>query len=255
MNNPLMGKVALVTGASRGIGAATARAFSEEGVSVLLAARTEREIDALAKEINAAGGSAIAAVVDVRNYEDLARAVKRCIDELGGLDIIVNNAGVIDPISHMADSDPESWALSADINYKGVYFGMWAVLPHFLEQGSGTIDTVSSGAAHGPMEGWSHYCGAKAGAHMLTRCAHKENSEKGLRVFGLSPGTVATEMQIKIKASGINPVSQLDPNVHIDPSWPARAIVWLCTEAANEFCGEEVSLKDENIRQRIGLHA
>jgi 3-oxoacyl-[acyl-carrier protein] reductase len=253
MNNPVMGKVALVTGASRGIGAATARAFADQGISVLLAARTETEINELASEIKLAGGTAIAQVVDVAKYEDLARAVKRCIDELGGLDIIVNNAGVIDPISHLADSDPHSWALAADVNYKGVYFGMRAVLPHFLAQQGGTIVTVSSGAAHGPMEGWSHYCSAKAGAHMLSRCAHKENADKGVRVFGLSPGTVATEMQVKIKASGINPVSQLDPTVHIDPSWPARAIVWLCTEAADEFCGEEISLKDEKMRERIGL--
>ena len=105
------------------------------------------------------------------------------------------------------------------------------------------------------MEEWSHYCGAKAGAHMLTRCVHKENAEQGVRVFGLSPGTVATDMQVKIKASGINPVSQLDPAVHIDPSWPARAIAWLCTPAADQYCGEEVSLKDDAVRAQIGLDA
>lgn len=254
MSSPIEGKVVLITGASRGIGAATAREFAKEGASVMLAARTEGEIDAIAAEINAAGGKAIAEVVDVAIYEDLERAVQRCRDELGGLDILVNNAGVIEPISHMSSSDPEQWAKTADINYKGVYFGMRAALPHFLEQAGGTIITVSSGAAHGPMEGWSHYCGAKAGAHMLTRCAHKENGEAGIRVFGLSPGTVATDMQVKIKASGINPVSQLDPNVHIDPSWPARAIVWLCTDAADDYVGEEVALKDEKIRQLIGLN-
>ena len=192
-------------------------------------------------------------MVDVSIYKDLERAVQRCIDEWGGIDIIVNNAGVIDPISHMADSDPELWAQTADINYKGVYFGMRAVLPHFLANKGGTIITVSSGAAHGPMEGWSHYCAAKAGAHMLTRCAHKENGDKGVRVFGMSPGTVATEMQIKIKASGINPVSQLDPGVHLDPSWPARAIVWLCTAEADLYLGEEIALRDEKVRQLIGL--
>ena len=253
MGTAIKGKVALVTGASRGIGAATARVFAQEGVSVLLAARTGREISLVADEINAAGGQAVAEVVDVSKYDDLERAVKRCMDDLGGLDILVNNAGVIEPISHMSTSDPEQWAETADINFKGVYFGMRAVLPHFLDQAAGTIITVSSGAAHGPMEGWSHYCGAKAGAHMLTRCAHKENSEAGIRVFGLSPGTVATDMQVKIKASGINPVSQLDPDVHIDPSWPARAIVWLCTDAANAYLGEEVALKDEKIRELIGL--
>ena len=122
-----------------------------------------------------------------------------------------------------------------------------------LDVGGGTIITVSSGAAHGPMEGWSHYCGAKAGAAMLTRCVHKEMADQGIRSFGLSPGTVATEMQVKIKASGINPVSQLDLDVHIDPVWPAKAIAWLCTDAANEYLGEEVSLKEQSIRDQIGL--
>lgn len=253
MSTSIKDKIVLITGASRGIGAATAREFAKEGALVMLAARTAHEISSIADEINAAGGKAIAEVVDVANYQDLERATQRCKNDLGGLDILVNNAGVIDPISRMSSSDPEQWAKTADINYKGVYFGMRAALPHFLEQGHGTIITVSSGAAHGPMEGWSHYCGAKAGAHMLTRCVHKENSDQGVRVFGLSPGTVATDMQVKIKASGINPVSQLDPNVHIDPSWPARAIVWLCTDAADAYLGEEIALKDEKIRKLIGL--
>lgn len=255
MNEELLGKVALITGASRGIGAATAREFAAQGAAVLLVARSVDEIEQLAREINDAGGSAIAARADVSEYADLERAVAFCKETLGGLDILINNAGVIDPISHLATSDPGLWAQAADINYKGVYFGMRAALPHFIQQRAGTIVTVSSGAAHGPIEAWSHYCGAKAGAHMLTRCAHKENAQYGIRVFGLSPGTVATEMQVKIKASGINPVSQLDPSVHIDPSWPARAIVWLCTTAANDYCGEEVSLKDDATRERIGLIA
>ncbi|MGR8946644.1 MAG: SDR family oxidoreductase [Gammaproteobacteria bacterium] len=253
MEKYLQDKVALITGASRGIGAATARIFSSLGARVLLAARSSAEIDALAAELDPSGKNAIAETVDVSRYEDLALAVERCTMELGGLDVLINNAGVIEPISRMVTSDPDQWALAADINYKGVYFGMRAALPHFVEKGAGTIITVSSGAAHGPMEGWSHYCGAKAGAHMLTRCAHKENAEHGVRVFGLSPGTVATEMQVKIKASGINPVSQLDPSVHIDPSWPAQAIAWLCTAEADEFCGEEVSLKDAAMRIRMGL--
>ncbi|MEM7466231.1 MAG: SDR family oxidoreductase [Pseudomonadota bacterium] len=253
MEQQLADKSVLITGASRGIGAATARYLAEQGARVMLLARSVQEIDELSKKLNDEGYSTLAQTGDVAAYAALDGAVARCIDEFGGLDILVNNAGVIAPISHMATSDPDSWAMAADINYKGVYFGMRAVLPHFLEKRSGTIVTVSSGAAHGPMEAWSHYCGAKAGAHMLTRCVHIENHQHGVRAFGLSPGTVATDMQVKIKASGINPVSQLDPSVHIDPVWPARAIAWLCSADADEFCGEEVSLKNEDTRARIGL--
>ena len=88
---------------------------------------------------------------------------------------------------------------------------------------------------------------------MLTRCVHLENKGRGLRVFGLSPGTVATDMQRAIKASGINPVSRMDFASHAPPEAPARAIVWLCTDDAAEFAGEEISLRDPDMRARIGL--
>ena len=122
-------------------------------------------------------------------------------------------------------------------------------------QGSGVIVNVSSGAATSALEGWSHYCSSKAAALSLTRCADREYADKGIRVVGMSPGTVATEMQDAIRASGVNPVSQLDPSVHIPAEWPARAIVWLCTEDAAEFAGTDFSLKDDAGRRRVGLIA
>jgi len=87
----------------------------------------------------------------------------------------------------------------------------------------------------------------------LTQCADKEYGDKGVRVIGLSPGTVATDMQVAIKRSGINPVSQLDPTVHISPDWPARAVAWLCTADAAEFSGADFSLKNEEGLRRVGL--
>ena len=103
------------------------------------------------------------------------------------------------------------------------------------------------------MEGWSQYCSATAAALSLTRCADKEYRDKGIRVVGLSPGTVATDMQVAIRASGINPVSQLDPSVHIPADWVARAVAWLCTEDAAEFAGTDFSLKTDEGRRRAGL--
>ncbi|MEO1468180.1 MAG: short-chain dehydrogenase, partial [Pseudomonadota bacterium] len=91
------------------------------------------------------------------------------------------------------------------------------------------------------------------GCAMLTRVTHREVGGRGIRVIGLSPGTVATEMQRVIKASGINPVSRLDWDVHIPADWPARAILWLCGPAGDRFAGEEVSLRREEIRREIGL--
>jgi NAD(P)-dependent dehydrogenase (short-subunit alcohol dehydrogenase family) len=122
-----------------------------------------------------------------------------------------------------------------------------------IARGGGTILTVGSGAAYRPLEGWSAYCTAKAGALMLTRAVHLEASGAGVRAISLSPGTVATDMQARIRASGINPVSRLDWSEHIPPEWPARALVWMCGAEADAFLGEEVSLRDPAIRARIGL--
>ena len=251
----LNGKTALITGASRGIGAATAAALAAEGASVVLAARTTDQIEANAAAIREAGGQAIAVACDVSRYADLEAAVNLCQESFGSLDILINNAGVIEPISRLADSDPEQWGHAADINYKGVYFGLRAALPVMQAAGGGTIVNISSGAATGALEGWSHYCSAKAAALSLTKCADVECRDQGIKVVGLSPGTVATDMQVLIKASGINPVSQLDPGVHIPADWPAKAVVWMCTANMDEYLGMDISLRDEDVLKRIGLTA
>lgn len=253
MTSTLDGKTAIVTGASRGIGAAAARQLAADGVSVLLAARTSSEIEDVAQDIRNHGGTAQTVTCDVSSYPQVAAMVARCKQDFGRVDILVNNAGLIDPIARLGDADPDEWAKVADVNYKGVFFGLRAALPEMAAQGSGTIINISSGAAYGPMEGWSHYCSSKAAAAMLTRCADKEYADKGIRVVGLSPGTVATDMQVSIKTSGINPVSQLDPSVHIPADWVGKAIVWLCADGADEFAGQDFSLKSDEGRARVGL--
>ncbi len=249
----LDGKAAIVTGASRGIGAATALELAKHGVRVVLAARTLDEIEAVATVIREAGGTAVAVACDVSRYDDVVAAVTRCQEAFGGLDILVNNAGVIEPIGRLAEVDPEQWGRATDINFKGVFHGLRAAIPVMVGQGGGVIVNVSSGAAVRAMEGWSQYCAAKAGALSLTRSLDLEYRDQGIRVVGLSPGTVATEMQVLIKASGLNPISQLDPSAHAPADWPARAIAWLCTGDAAEFDGGDVSLRDDNIRRRVGL--
>lgn len=253
MSQALSGKTAIVTGASRGIGAAAARELARQGARVVLAARTLDAIEQISTEIVHSGEQAMAIKCDVSLYEHLQTAVKLAIDTWGSVDILVNNAGTIDPIARLADSDPQAWASVVDINLKGVYNGIRAVLPHMEKQGSGVIINISSGAATNALEGWSHYCATKAAVLSLTQCVHKEYAQNGIRCIGMSPGTVATDMQLSIKQSGINPVSQMDFSQHIPPEWPARAIAFLCTEEASPFSGTDFSIKTEEGRRLVGL--
>lgn len=254
MKASLNEQVIAITGASRGIGATTARHLAGFGARVVLGARSIAALESLAKEINEADGKAIAMKLDVTRFSDMEAFVERARKQFGKIDVLINNAGTIDPIARIADSDPEAWSRVADINYKGVYHGLRAAIPRMLEQDhGGTIINLSSGAATSALEGWSHYSSTKAAVLMLTQCAHKEYGGQNIRVVGLSPGTVATEMQTTIRESGINPVSKLDPSAHIPPEWAARAIEFLCRDGAKEFAGGDFSIKNDEGRRRAGL--
>lgn len=244
------GKTVMITGASRGIGEAAARAFAEAGANVVLVARGQ---DAIAELAGAIGDRALAIPCDVSKYWEVERAVQAAENTFGSVDILVNNAGMIEPVAHLATIDPADWDRVIDVNLKGVFYGMRAVLPGMIARGGGTILNLSSGAATSAIEGWSHYCTSKAGVLMLTMMGDKENRDAGVRVIGLSPGTVATEMQREIKASGVNPVSQLDWSVHIPPEWPAQTLVWMCGSGADGYLGQDISLRDEGIRRAVGL--
>ena len=149
-------------------------------------------------------------------------------------------------------SNPRSIGQTGAATRSG-HHGIRAALPRMVTQGAGTIINISSGAATGALEGWSHYCATKAAVLSLTKVTHKEMHDKGIRVMGLSPGTVATDMQREIKASGINPVSQLDWSAHISPDDVAKAIAWLGTPAADPWRGQDFSLKTPDGRTAAGL--
>jgi 3-oxoacyl-[acyl-carrier protein] reductase len=174
-------------------------------------------------------------------------------NRFGRVDALINNAGVIEPIASIADSDPMAWARNIEINLTGAYFPIRAVLPRMIKAGGGTIVNVSSGAGIRPLEGWSAYCTGKAGLVMLTRAIMLENPHNGIRVFGFQPGTTDTDMQVTIRASGINMVSRI-PRENLTPvAHPAAAIVYLCTPAADDLNGQEFSLRDEAFRARLNL--
>jgi NAD(P)-dependent dehydrogenase (short-subunit alcohol dehydrogenase family) len=190
---------------------------------------------------------------DVADYATVEALVAATAQQFGHPDILINNAGVIEPIATLADSDPAAWAKNVQINLVGAYNVVRAMLPGMKAAGGGTIVNVSSGAALRPLEGWSAYCSGKAGMAMLTQAIKLEESANGIRVFGFQPGTTDTDMQVLIRASGMNMISQI-PRANLTPvAHPAKAIVYLCTQAADDLIGAEFSLRDEAFRKRIGL--
>ena len=243
-------KTIVISGASRGIGASAAREFASQGANVVLLARSTEALETLADEI---GEKALALACDVADYAAVEAAFQRASTHFGSLDVLICNAGKIEPIARLEHAEPAGWAQLINVNITGVFNMMRAGLPHLKAAGGGAVLTIGSGASQRPLEGWSAYCTSKAGAAMLTQALHLEEGENGIRVMGLSPGTVATQMQREIKVSGINPVSQLAWEDHIPAEWPARTLLWMLSADADEFIGTEVSLRDENIRKRVGL--
>ena len=233
------------------IGFAIAEAFLREGAEICLVGRDAGKLEAARTKL---GGGAIETIsADLATGAGIEIVVEHVKGSGRALDILVNNAGVIDPIAALAASDPAAWARSLQINLVGAYFVVRAVLDGMLAAGGGTIVNVSSGAAHRPLEGWSAYCAGKAGLWMMTQSIALETAGSGIRVFGFAPGTIDTDMQVKIRASGVNPVSQI-PRANLSPVEHAvRGLVYLCDNAANDLAGTDVSMRDDPFRQRIGL--
>ncbi len=249
---PLAGKIALVTGAGRGIGRAAALELCRLGAETALAVRRP---EAAQETIAASGGRAFAIACDVRDGPRVEAVIAEIEARCGGLDLVINNAGVITPIALLGEGDPAAWRALIETNLIGAYHVLRYAIPALVRRGGGTIVNLSSGAAHSPFEGWSAYCASKAALAMLTQMAHAEYGQAGVRCMGFGPGVVDTDMQGEIRRSGINRVSQL-PQTSLAPAeGPARAIAWLCTPAAEAWAGREISLRDPAFRAAAGLSA
>lgn len=187
-------KVAIVTGASSGIGQAIATELGKRQVSVVCAARRIDRLDALATQITDAGGHAIAVQCDVTDRDDVARLARITKETFGAIDILINNAGVM-PLSNMDKLKIDDWDRMVAVNIGGVLNGVWAVLPHMLEAGGGHIVNVSSIAGRKVVPGGAVYCGAKHFVHALSEGLRMELSDKNIRVTTIAPGFVTTELQ------------------------------------------------------------
>ena len=246
-------RVAFVTGAARGIGAATALALARRGIAPVLAVRDAQAALPVARQVAALGVACRIETCDVADHAAASSAVRRVLDEWQRLDIVVNNAGQIDPIGHVGDTDPAQWARAITVNLVGAYHVVHACLPALLASPAAAILNVSSGAAQAPREGWSAYCSSKAGLLMFTRALFQEYGARGIATFSLRPGVVDTDMQVRIRASGMNEVSRIPRGQLASPEYAAAIIAWLCDQRPAHHAGQELNANEAPLAAEAGV--
>ncbi|KAA0742344.1 3-ketoacyl-ACP reductase [Bacillus sp. AY3-1] len=200
----LQGKNALITGAGRGIGRAVAIALAKEGVNVGLLARSEENLKAVAKEVEAEGVKAVITTADVSSYEEVTTAIETLKNGLGSIDILINNAG-ISKFGKFLELDVADWEKIIQVNLMGVYYATRAALPSMIEQQSGDIINISSTAGQKGAPVTSAYSASKFGVLGLTESLAMEVRKHNIRVTALTPSTVATDMAVDLGLTDGNP--------------------------------------------------
>lgn len=193
MTNGIAGKVVVITGASSGLGEATARRLAAEGAKVVLGARRADRITALADELNAAGYVVRAVATDVTDRTQVANLVDAAVREFGHIDVMLNNAGLM-PLAPLERLKIDEWDQMIDVNVKGVLYGIAAALPHMQARKSGHIINVSSVYGHVVDPGAAVYCATKFAVRALSEGLRKEVKPYNIRTTVISPGAVATEL-------------------------------------------------------------
>ena len=239
-NSPeIAGKVVAITGASSGIGEATATLLAARGAKVLLGARRADRLDELAHRIASTGGEAVPVQVDVRRRADLTALVASARQKFGKLDVLVNNAGVM-PISPLDALRVEDWEAMVDINIKGVLYGIAAALPVFREQGFGHVINTASTAAFRVVPNQSVYAGTKMAVRAISEGLRQEAGDN-LRVTIISPGITSTDFANGMTDPEVrSQLEQRRDEIGMPPDAVARAIAFAIQQPAHVDVGEIV---------------
>jgi 3-oxoacyl-[acyl-carrier protein] reductase len=248
---PLPGRVALITGAGRGIGRAVALALADAGSKVVLGARTLRQVEDVASEVIGRGGEALAVHLDVTDPQSVDEFVATAVDRFGRVDVLVNNAGSNNgeengAVGPVGEINPSAWWTDIEVNLRGTFLCTHSALPHMASGGGGHIVNVVSMAAVMPWPYDSAYACSKAAVVRLTDSVAEEVRERGIRVFALSPGSVDTELRggAVDSPAGRQWLTKVNPN----PQWvpaelPAEAVVFLVSGAADGLTGRFLSVE------------
>ncbi|WP_372352330.1 SDR family NAD(P)-dependent oxidoreductase [Streptomyces sp. KL116D] len=235
------GKVAFITGASSGMGLATARAFAASGAAVALADITEDAVNAAAKQLADDGHQALALVCDVSDEDQVAAAVDRTVETFGRLDMAYNNAGIMPPPTDAADESADQFDRVQSINLRGIWAAMKHELRHMRDQGSGTIVNCSSLGGLVGNPGRAAYHATKHGVIGLTKSAALEYGSRGVRINAVCPGTISTPMVDSMIEGGELNGDQAAAGQAIDRLGTAdeiaQAVLWLCSDGAGYVTG------------------
>lgn len=244
MTHELSNKVALVTGASSGIGEASAIALAQAGAAVVLGARREDKLADLAKRINDAGGRAVYRKTDVTSTADVKALVDLAVSEFGGLDIAFNNAGIEGAgMSPITDDSEDNFDQIFDINVKGVWNALRAEIPAINARGGGSIINNSSAFGRKGFGALSAYAASKFAVEGMSRSVAAELAESGIRVNTVAPGPIDTSMAERVTGGNTDAIAELVPMKRLGtPEEIAQTVVFLASDASSYITGQAIGV-------------
>ncbi len=239
----LDGKIAIITGASRGIGAAAARRFAQEGATVVLAARSEQDMASVAQDIIAADGQALVVPTDVGDPASVERLVKQTLEAYGRLDVAFNNAGFSHRPTPLADISLDDFENVIRVNLTGVFLAMKYQIPAMLSSGGGAIVNMSSTAGLQGVRGIGGYVAAKHGIVGITKTAALDYADQNIRVNVVVPGPILTDRIAALNDEAREPIKRAVPMHRIGlPEEVAATVVWLCSDEAAYITGAAIPI-------------
>jgi len=248
----LHNKVAIITGAGRGLGRSAALAMGKEGAKLILIARTQEEIDHVAEELRSLRREAMALRTDVSDEEQVTRTVRMALEAYGTIDILVNNAGSRGPIGPIQEISLKDWDQALRINLTSAFLCSKAVLPTLMAKKAGKIINVATTMT--PRPNLTPYMVAKAGLIHLTKQLSRELKDFNIQVNVIHPGVMDTRMQSEIRMAGVKTIGTdmferlKEEGMLHSPNEPAKLVLFLATQAADGITGEYLSFDDHEVK-------